>query len=171
MAFTIDGTNGLTFNNATTQASAGCVLQVVQATTTSAGSTTGSTPVDTTLSASITPKFSTSKILVLLNQPIEIYNNTNAGVQGSLNIVRGSTTVATYASCVYSQFGVGGNGYQDSITTVSTQYLDSPATTSSTTYKTQGYVNTSSGSVGIRWNAAGYTGTCLSTITLMEIAG
>ena len=33
MTMIIDGTNGLTFNNATTQASAGCVLQVVNATT------------------------------------------------------------------------------------------------------------------------------------------
>jgi len=171
MSMIIDGTNGLTFNNATTQASAGVVLQVVQATTTSSGSTTGSTPVDTTLSASITPKFSTSKILVLLNQPIQIYNNTNVGVQGNLNIVRGSTTIATYACSSFTQFGTGSNGYQDSITTVFAQYLDSPATTSSTTYKTQGYVTASSGSVGIRWNTSGYSGTCLSAITLMEIAG
>ena len=40
MSLILDGTNGLTFNNATTQASAGVVLQVVNATTTTQVSTT-----------------------------------------------------------------------------------------------------------------------------------
>jgi hypothetical protein len=155
-----------------TNKTAGTVLQVVQATTTSTGSTSGSTPVDTTLTATITPTSATSKILVMVSQPIQIYVQSNVGVQGNLNIVRGSTTIATYNSTNFSQFATGANGYQDSIYTTSLQYLDSPATTSSTTYKTQGFVTTSFvGNYGIRWNTAGYSGTCLSTIILMEIAG
>ena len=62
MTMIIDGTNGLTFNNNTVQASAGQVLQVVSTIKTDTFSTTsnGWTSV-TNLSAIITPKFATSK--------------------------------------------------------------------------------------------------------------
>ena len=46
---------------------AGCVIQVVQATTTTSTSTSLNTFDDTTLSGSITPKFATSKILIFIN--------------------------------------------------------------------------------------------------------
>jgi hypothetical protein len=68
MSLILDGTGGITFNNSTTQASAGQVLQVVSAQETSSTSTTSGSYVDMgTLSATITPKFATSKILVSLS--------------------------------------------------------------------------------------------------------
>ena len=67
MTFVVDGTNGLTFPNSTTQASASKVLQVVQAVKTDTFSTASSYTSVTGLSASITPSSSTSKILVTVS--------------------------------------------------------------------------------------------------------
>jgi hypothetical protein len=158
MSMIIDGTNGLTFNNATTQASAGQVLQVVNATYSTEVSSSSSTYSDTGLTATITPKFSSSKILVLVSQ-VGLQKSNNEGIR--LRLVRGSTTIvqmetaAAYTNTT-TQNRVGGT---------STTYLDSPSTTSATTYKTQ---------FGTADNTASATlqsGSTTSTITLMEIAG
>ena len=154
----IDGTNGLTFNNSTVQASAGQVLQVVNATYSTEVSSSSSTYSDTGLTATITPKFSSSKILVLVSQ-VGLQKSNNEGIR--LRLVRGSTTIvqmetaAAYTNTT-TQNRVGGT---------STTYLDSPATTSATTYKTQ---------FGTADNTASATlqaGNTTSTITLLEIAG
>ena len=86
MTMIIDGTNGLTFNNATTQASAGQVLQVVQNIYASYSSTSSTSYVDSGLSASITPKFSTSKILVMVS--LQLATNTNSTESIATQIVR-----------------------------------------------------------------------------------
>ena len=160
MAFTIDGTNGLTFNNATTQASAGVVLQVVNATYSTEVNFTSTSYSDTGLTASITPKFSTSKILVLVSQNgcAKDSGNTRLGLQ----LLRGaSVIVANVENSACYDASSGGNF----IGGVSACYLDSPATTSSTTYKTQG--NSFAGATGSsRTQQSGAT----SSITLMEIA-
>ena len=59
---------------------AGCVIQVVQATTTTSTSTSLNTFVDTTLSGSITPKFATSKILIFINhtETYKTYQNASS---------------------------------------------------------------------------------------------
>jgi hypothetical protein len=160
MAFTIDGTNGLTFNNATTQASAGQVLQVVQGTYNTQVSTTSNSYVTSNITASITPRFSTSKILVSYN--------TTARVPGSntvmfITIYRNSTNIQP-AGRGFSQL----QSYNTSTlidATTSAQYLDSPATTSSTSYTiyfTNGAANGQTVSTCI-------DGT-YGQITLMEIA-
>jgi len=166
MAFTIDGTNGLTFNNATTQASAGCVLQVVYASTTTRTIGTSTTYVDVTgLTATITPKFSTSKILVLINCSYGTGSSTGAESSLAINLVRGSTQVyaltqawdlrAATASGESNMYFNGGFTYQDS-----------PATTSSTTYKCQVKQNSSGGRT---YDISASSSP--SSITLLEIAG
>jgi hypothetical protein len=161
MSMIIDGTNGLTFNNATTQASAGCVLQVVQgSTTTSAGNST-STMADTNLSATITPKFATSKILVMFSQAGCRKATNNTGIY--LNLVRGSTTIFTLMD-----IGL----YNETTTLVrgmvlGSNYLDSPATTSATTYKTQ-FASLNNNAVVTVQDFGNVPTT--STITLLEIA-
>jgi len=151
MSMIIDGTNGLTFNNATTQASAGNVLQVVNATLNSLVSTTSTTYVSTTLAASITPKFSTSKILIL----VAGVGSASVAATSRYTIFKNSTNLAsTNFSSITS----------NSDTPLTISFLDSPATTSSTTY-TVYYAASSSGTA--YFNDSGYT----STITLMEIAG
>jgi hypothetical protein len=136
----------------------GSVLQVVNAIQSSAVSTTSATFVDTGLSASITPKFSTSKILVIVTQVI--YSGGTSGVVSATQLLRGSTPIVVEGYCFY----VGDNFYRSAF-----NYLDSPSTTSATTYKTQFRKLTGGGS-NITYcygDGAGQTNCC---ITLMEIA-
>jgi hypothetical protein len=156
MSMIIDGTNGLTFNNATTQASAGNVLQVVQGTATSF-STTSTSFVNTGLTASITPKFSTSKILVQMTANVCIVPAV-AGEAISFNMVRGGTSILSAANHLFSS-----SSTADRRATASLSYLDSPATTSSTTYTIQ-----TSSRLG---NSVTFADGGTSTIILMEIAG
>ena len=162
MTMIIDGTNGLTFNNATTQNSGGKVLQVVNATTSTETSSATNSFIDTNLTATITPLFSTSKILVIVNQcGLEKASN-NTGVV--LKLVRNSTTLinieAWAAGTNDTSLNVaGGSGCN---------YLDSPATTSATTYKTQFCSHENNSIVYCQYGNTPYATT--STITLMEIA-
>jgi hypothetical protein len=151
----IDGTNGLTFNNATTQASAGVVLQVVSGVYSTQVSTTSSTLADTGLTLTITPKFSTSKILVLVSQ--NIFSSSSSGGQIAIN--RAGTDVINFADG--TPYGPG----QSSLV-----YLDSPATTSATIYKTRFARLTGAGTIYAQLLDAS-VGQGYSTITLMEIAG
>jgi hypothetical protein len=158
----IDGTNGLTFNNSTVQASAGSVLQVVNATYSTQITTASTTFIDTGLTATITPKFSTSKILVLVSQNGCYKGAGNTYIQ--LKLLRNGTNLINMESiAVYSNTAVAvGNSAS------STNYLDSPATTSATTYKTQFCSGDNSTTVAVQLTN-GFQPT--STITLMEIAG
>jgi hypothetical protein len=158
MSMIIDGTNGLTFNNATTQASAGQVLQVVNATYGTEASTSGSTYIDTGLTASITPKFATSKILVTVHQNGVDKRTGNTYVR--IQLYRNGSAIVKLSDVAAAT----GDTSINNIGTVSIQYLDSPATTSSVTYKTQ--FNSGNGSIAYVQQGSD----CVSTITLMEIA-
>jgi len=159
MTFIVDGTNGLTFNNSTVQASAGVVLQVVQGTYATQTLNTTTTYADTGLTTSITPKFSTSKILVLITIPARASGGTIYGID--FQLVRGSTAIPNLMTGVF---------YRNAATTdmsgpVGLQYLDSPATTSSTAYKVQFKVG--GGGTGNQYVQIDNN---TSYITLMEIA-
>ena len=162
MTFIVDGTNGLTFPNSTVQASAGQVLQVVNATYTPLTGTSSSTFSDTGLTATITPKFSTSKILIFV---------THAGSRKNTNIttlatrlLRGSTVI----NYIDDNGGSTGTTTTNSFGATGGSFLDSPATTSATTYKTQFASNANTALVYINDYSAN---NATSTITLMEIAG
>jgi hypothetical protein len=159
MTFIVDGTSGLTFPNSTVQASAGQVLQVVNAKYSTQVTTTSATWITTGLTASITPKFANSTILVLVSQ-----NGLEKGAQNTymgLRLIRGASTVlATLGTEILFTGTAIANGDGGS----SINYLDSPATTSSVTYTTQFNNAPASGSVYVQ--VGGET----STITLMEIA-
>jgi hypothetical protein len=116
------------------------IAQVVQGTTTSSTSTTNTSYVDCSgMSATITPTLSTSKVLVTVSYQIGvdgIVANTFPG--GNTQLVRGSTAIWVDAGALsiylFNPTSLTG-GYmqhQHSYT-----YLDSPATTSATTYKLQ----------------------------------
>jgi hypothetical protein len=138
----------------------GSVLQVVNGSTSTSASTTNSTYIDTGLTATITPKFSTSKILVLVSQNGLGKTSGNASNDMTIQLVRGSTVIATPAAqTLNTGTTIVLYGYSASIS-----YLDSPATTSATTYKTQVANADGTGPV-----SAQYSGE-MSTITLMEIA-
>ena len=163
MTLIIDGTNGLTFNNSTTQASAGVVLQVVGASYSTQTSSTSATFADTGLSATITPKFSTSKILVLVNHNGNLLIGANNGIGWKL--LRGSTQI-TFVDAL-SPFNAGASNMGSGACNVN--YLDSPATTSATTYKTQFNNVNATGTVATQYNYGSGT-QATSYITLLEIA-
>lgn len=170
MSVIIDGTSGVNLvqNGVITKANlpAGSVLQVVQGTTTTTVANQTTSYVDSTLSASITPTSSTSKILVIVGQMVRVYSQTNNYLVGRVQLLRGSTVVGAYANATELASTTSGNGYMISGATQAFNYLDSPATTSSTTYKTQIAVNTTGSGSTCEAQSAG----SLSTMLLLEIA-
>jgi hypothetical protein len=155
MTFIVDGTNGLTFNNSTTQAGAAKVLQVVTASTQASASTTSTTFVSTGLTATITPKFATSKILVLFSGT---FYNANAGQTSIETLYRNSTNLFTYG------FAQQPSNITGIIMPASLNYVDSPTTTSATTYGI--YYKQSTSAAAVYMTISGE----VATITLMEIA-
>ena len=163
MSFIIDGTNGATFPSGTNaQAAPAKILQVVQGTYSTGVTTASSTYVTTGLTASITPLFSTSKILILVNQAGCLKYTSNTSI--AIALYRASTAI-TYFGGRAGQTDGTGTSYGGTLSTV---YLDSPATTSSTTYTTYFASNGNSGTVLVQDNNG--ISTPVSTITLMEIA-
>ena len=147
------------------QLPAGSVLQVVQGTSSTDTSISSTSYTDTSITASITPSSASSKILVLASISGRMYVNSNANRQYFLAIVRGATVVYNKnSSDLQAAAGVSGYAIWP---VMDLMYLDSPATTSSTTYKVQGKVSDTASSTTIQINAGG-TGT--SAIILMEIA-
>lgn len=135
----------------------GKVLQVVQATTTTATSSTSSTYADATgITVNITPSSTSSKVLVLVSGVGYI---TGAAATGaSMQINRGATGV-THLDYVW--FSIGASNEPLSLGMC---YLDSPSTTSSTTYKLQFKRIAGTGTVYMNG-----LGTSVATITVMEI--
>ena len=163
MALVLDGSLGVTFpvtagSASAVQASSGRVLQVVQGTTTTAVSRSTSGAVDTNLTATITPSSSANKVLIIFHQNGVRKQSTNTYME--FNLLRGASSLAYFA---YAQGYTGIDNIVQS-GTVSACYLDSPATTSATTYKTQFNNVVGSGTCSVQVNSD------VSTITLMEIA-
>jgi hypothetical protein len=138
-------------------ATTGNILQVVQATTTTMVSNTTTTFADTTLTATITPKSTSSKVLVTVNQHCfkGSSNSENAVV---LRLFRDATQIQEAESLLRTASTVEINSYQ------MLQVLDSPATTSAVTYKTTFKNNVAANQVQVQNNDNP------STITLMEIS-
>ena len=143
----------------------GSVLQVVSATSTTSTTITGASYADTGLSASITPTSSSSKILVLVYQPFR-FTGTSTG--GGILLFRNTTQLTTVnadPNPYLYYFTTGADLYSE----FNASFLDSPATTSSTTYKTQ--ARPYSGAGACVFQNTGPNANNMSTITLMEIAG
>ena len=143
----------------------GSVLQVVSATYSTQTGINSTSYVDTGLSASITPSSSSSKILIIIGQTM-ITSRATASIFAAINIVRGATQVMEILRANGIEAGTSGAGFFTNFGVVGFSYLDSPATTSSTTYKTQAKVNSTANSGYGEAQSGGAT----STITLMEIA-
>jgi hypothetical protein len=141
------GTNGhvLTADSTTSTglkwaaaAAGGKVLQVVSATSNTQTTVTSATFTDSGLSASITPSAASSKVLVLISQSLVVTRSSTAQ-GGAMRLMRGSTQIyITAGASNYSTLSVGTFAASTSLALISPMvYLDSPNTTSSTTYKTQ----------------------------------
>jgi len=160
----------------------GSILQVLQTVKTDTFSTTSlaSSPADVTgMSVSITPSSSSNKILVMVNG-MAGYGSYKA----MFRLVRDSTPISIGdANGNRPRMSTSSSGYvantgleQYHEAPFSICYLDSPATTSSTTYKLQMGSYSSSVSVYLNRNegwqdTANYDPTTASSITVMEIAG
>lgn len=153
---------------------AGTVLQVVQVVKKDVLSSTATGWTDIpSLSVSITPTSSTSKILAIVN--------VNGGGQSAtthvqVRLLRDATEIGsgnadgTSTPCFgfLPAFGSG-----DVMYNASTEVLDSPSTTSALTYKVQFRNNNSTGTIYINRSQSSNTAGCplgASSITLLEIA-
>jgi hypothetical protein len=144
-----------------TPAGGGKVLQVVFASYGSPVSSTSATYATTNVTASITPSSASSKVMILGSLCI----GTNPGTSGyngvALKLVRDSTDINLMGNnnmSVNNDTGVK-QGF------ASCSYLDSPATTSATTYVFK-FARPGAGTVYINADGGGYDN---STIILMEI--
>jgi len=149
----------------------GKVLQVVQTVLNTTTSSSSTSHVDISgLSLSITPSSASNKVFILVDMALGESTGNNLV---AWNLVRTSTALAVGAtSATYQQTGVainelntGGGG----LLKQSTQYLDSPATTSATTYKIQW--RTSGGTIYLNRRATDDYMSVSSMITAFEIAG
>jgi len=121
------------------------VGQVVQTVVSSAFTTTSGTYADATgWSASITPTSSTSKILVSYSFASSGTYNEPAVGQMSVRIDRGGTT---FAERYFLTYNTSGSSSCSFYIPFAAEYLDSPATTSSVTYKLQARASSTSGTV------------------------
>ena len=137
----------------------GKILQTIFATNSGPTSTTSSTYSDTNTTATITPSSATSKVLVTVHQ--NGVSKANASGSGaSIRLMRDATVLSLPGiSVAYTQ-----NTDTNYVGSVSTSYLDAPATTSAIVYKTQFMSGDNSGYVGVQESSAA------STIILQEIA-
>ena len=135
------GTNGHVLTADSTQslglkwaaaAGGGKLLQLVQDTTTTQELTTSTSYVDTNLSQAITPSANTSKVLVIASLNAYASCQSGGSAASTFNIVRTSTQLAQQVQSISN--GTAVSAVANTITLV---YLDSPATTSATTYKVQ----------------------------------
>jgi hypothetical protein len=146
---------------ALTNLPAGSVLQVVNATNVTRFVTTSTSFEADNLQASITPTSATSKILVLVGSNGN--NNTSSSYALVYTLYRGATNLggATYG------FGWINATAQRIEVPISIVYLDSPNTTSSTTYRT--YIRSSNAAASVE--KPSISSDMTETITLVEIAG
>jgi len=137
------------------------------------GSNTWDTVTD--LNTAITPKFSTSKIFIMLF--IGSWDSNGSNQRGGIQLLRNSTAIcigdAASSRTRSTVSTVGSNSNTDTNGGISVNFLDSPATTSAVTYKVQSmtegsyttYINRSSSDA----DSASIT-RCASTMTLMEVS-
>ena len=157
-------------NAVRTVATSGAILQVVHASTTTNTSTTSSTFTDTALTASITPTSSSNKIMVHIVANSGWSKSSSQSWAGGLRILRDSTVIDTPADSsgpISFYTGVFSSGTTTGISRAQQSFFayDSPATTSSTTYKAQ---IASRGTTETQLNATG-TPNATSHIILMEV--
>lgn len=139
---TLPTTSGTVLTNGTnTNFPAGSIVQVLQTVKTDVFSTSSSSFVDWTgMSVTITPKSATNKILVTLTSGVSNATSNNFAyvklVRDSTDIALGDSTGSATRCWIDAAFGTQSfsEGVQKPLTG---SFLDSPATTSATTYKIQ----------------------------------
>jgi hypothetical protein len=136
------------------------ILQVVYASTNTQVTNSTTTPVDTGLTATITPQSTSSKVLVFVNQNGGAKGAGNAANALNVQLMRGASNIQNI---------ILSGGYTNSLlelrlATISGMFLDSPSTTSPVTYKTQFYNDLNAAAVLVQ------IATETSSIVLMEVS-
>ena len=179
MAITLNGSGTATGLTSAPNLTTGKVLQIVQAVKTDTFSTTGGSLEDITgLSLSITPASASNKILITatINHSVTTVDRWMIFqlVRGSTAIFKGDTSGSRTSATIFNNIG-NFTGAGVHILNSHFEYLDSPNTTSATTYKIQTSrqsdsapyvvinrsINDTNGSSG---------GRSVSSITAMEVA-
>jgi len=179
MPVTINGTSGIvtatTFSGSSLSGiDTGKILQVVTTHKASAFATTSGSFVDITdMSRSITPTSASSKIHIAVSLHIGGEGDSFPGfrlLRGSTVLSTGSNAYGNITGCTFGGYIVDGN-HTD---TLGYTFLDSPNTTSATTYKLQIGSFKNGREVCINRTSTGsnsaFTINGTSTITLMEVA-
>ena len=136
------------------------ILQVVSAAYSTQTSSSTTSYADTGLSVSITPSSSSSKVLIIVDQAGCYKSTGSSGSALNLKLLRDSTDLVQFLHAggftnTNSDLIFGNTGYV---------YLDSPATTSAITYKTQLANSTAASAVFVQVNSA------VSTIAALEVS-
>ena len=138
---------------------AGNVLQVVAMSDSTQTTSTANSYIDTTITLSITPQFSSSKVLVMVVAAGLAKRDQNT--TGALQLLRGSTVL----SSIDGQFAYNNSTQHIAVASAALNYLDSPATTSATTYKVQVKNNGATGDIRVNWD-----NNSTSSMVLLEVA-
>ena len=143
---------------------AGHIIQTVSADIGALTTTSSTSFVDTNASISITPKFASSKIMATFTFAMALWGQARA--RGSYQLLRGSTVISGGANEVIQIREVSGSS-QEVTLPICLSYVDSPNTTSATTYKIQICATSSGGNAQL----VGQGNTRPGHMILQEVAG
>ena len=138
-------------------AGGGKVLQVVQATYSTTTTSTSTSYIDIGLSVSITPSAASSKILLFVAGPAYVERGSSGTGELAFQLLRGASVISTQSPAINA------GAITSNASAINFHYLDSPATTSATTYKIQGKCNGSGNTAYYLYNNS------MGTIIAMEI--
>ena len=170
------GTSALTIDSSGNVNIPGHVIQVVQDTDGSYGTVASTSYSSTPITVTITPKFSTSKVLV---RAVFIFGQVRSSTNNqdhikSFTLYRGSSNIAPHNSSFFQHQNQVGDGegatFSEQTQVATMEFLDSPSTTSATTYTVYAKCDSSAITITIngRGNGSGLDGS--TSITAMEIA-
>jgi hypothetical protein len=151
---TANGSGAVSFETAS---SGGVVVQIVFATTTTDTTVSNNTFVDTTLTGTITPTSASNKVLVMVTHGSNQKDLNNTGM--AMRLMRDATEIAG----IIGDGGKTGTSARSNFGGTSLNYLDTPATTSAVTYKTQFMSQGNNANVSVQSESR------MSSITLIEV--
>ena len=157
--------------------SGGGIIQIVSATKTDNFTSSSASYVDITgMTATITPQSTSNKILIQVN--IQPSCDSWGGGAVHFRLLRGSTEIGSGTdgtsvngmSFFNTYSNNAGNTLENSVS-MAMNFLDSPSTTSATTYKVQGLITNSGYNWYINRGSGNAQKGASSTITLIEVSG
>ena len=123
------------------------------------------------MTATITPKFSTSKILISTTVQAACSDSAMLYMFRDSTVINAGTDGSSSNNGVYRGWAMLRMYRTNETYSYSTQFLDSPSSTSAITYKIKGLNTSSSNSLFINRRASNDTYSLTSFLTVMEISG